>query len=66
MATTRQPQPGPERSEGLLPADEDSDDGRFEVAEEISLDEQSDTARRVGHAPDSLPGGEQPPPGARG
>ena len=42
-------QPAP-RSEGLLPAGED------DVAEEISLDQQSDQARRVGHAPADGPG----------
>lgn len=39
----------PQRSEGLLPAED-------EVAEEVSLDQQSDQARRVGHAP-SAPAG---------
>lgn len=34
----------PQRSEGLLPAED-------EVAEEVNLDQQSDQARRVGHAP---------------
>jgi hypothetical protein len=33
----------------LLPADD-------EVAEEVSLDQQSEQARRVGHAPSSPPG----------
>lgn len=66
MATTPQqddkqaPQPGnraggdpgaEQRSEGLLPAGKD-DDGRFEVAEEVSLDQQSDALRRVGQLPD--------------
>lgn len=32
-------------------ADEDSQDGRFSVAEEVSLDMQSDQARRVGEMP---------------
>jgi hypothetical protein len=45
------------RSENLLPADgagsgESSDDGRFEVAEEVNLDEQSDSTRRVGKLPE--------------
>jgi hypothetical protein len=31
-------------------------DGRFEVAEEVSLDQQSDNARRVGQAPSDVPG----------
>jgi hypothetical protein len=38
------------RSDNLLPADDKAGDGRFEVAEEVSLDQQSDTARRVGEA----------------
>jgi hypothetical protein len=46
-------QPGRQdgRSDNLLPDDGKSDDGRFEVAEEVSLDQQSDTARQVGEAP---------------
>jgi len=60
MATTDQrpdgnpqdPQPGrPERSDNLLPA-EDDEDGRFDVAEEVNLDQQSDGARRIGQAPE--------------
>jgi hypothetical protein len=39
------------RSDNLLPADGKSGDGRFDVAEEVNLDQQSDTARRVGEAP---------------
>ncbi|WP_036167185.1 hypothetical protein [Massilia sp. 9096] len=39
-----------QRSEGLLPADGESD-GRFDVAEEVSLDQQSDKMRHVGQAP---------------
>jgi hypothetical protein len=40
------------RSEDLLPAGAaDNADGRFEVAEEVSLDQQSDATRRVGQAP---------------
>lgn len=39
----------PQRSQGLLPAED-------EVAEEVSLDQQSEQARRVGHAP-SAPAG---------
>ena len=38
------------RSENLLPAD-DATDGRYDVAEEVSLDQQSDAARRVGQPP---------------
>lgn len=40
-----------QRSEGLLPAGKD-DDGRFDVAEEVNLDQQSDALRRVGQLPD--------------
>jgi hypothetical protein len=42
-----------QRSEGLLPAG-DQNDGRFEVAEEVSLDQQSDQMRHVGQAPEGL------------
>jgi hypothetical protein len=38
------------RSENLLPAD-DAADGRYDVAEEVSLDQQADATRRVGQAP---------------
>ena len=39
------------RSEGLLPAsDKDAADGRYDVAEEVNLDQQSDSARKVGQA----------------
>ncbi len=38
------------RSENLLPGEEGVEDGRFEVAEEVNLDMQSDDARRVGQA----------------
>lgn len=41
------------RSENLLPGD-DSGDGRYEVAEEVNLDQQSDQLRRVGHAPKGI------------
>jgi hypothetical protein len=42
------------RSEGLLPADDDGEDGENqgggdEVAEEVSSDQQSKQARKVGH-----------------
>lgn len=61
-----QQDPHPERSDNLLPAD-DSADGRFEVAEEVNLDQQSDDARRVGQAPDDpvpdVPGGPGGGPG---
>jgi hypothetical protein len=47
------------RSENLLPGEEGAEDGRFEVAEEVSLDIQGDDARRVGQLPgnvkDSMP-----------
>jgi hypothetical protein len=39
-----------QRSENLLSPD-GADDGRYDVAEEVNLDEQSDAARRVGKAP---------------
>lgn len=39
------------RSDNLLPGDDGAEDGRFDVAEEVSLDQQSDTARRIGQAP---------------
>jgi hypothetical protein len=44
------------RSEDLLPAGaaDNTGDGRFEVAEEVSLDQQSDATRRVGQAPKGI------------
>lgn len=39
------------RSDNLLPGQEGAEDGRFEVAEEVSLDQHSDEARRIGQAP---------------
>ena len=48
------------RSEDLLPAgaadntDNSAADGRFEVAEEVNLDQQSDSTRRVGQAPKGI------------
>ena len=49
-----QPQGGAEqRSENLLPTD-GGDDGQFNVAEEVSLDQQGDMARRVGQAPKGI------------
>jgi len=39
-----------DRSESLLPAD-DADDGRYDQAEEVNLDQQSDQLRRVGKPP---------------
>ena len=41
------------RSESLLPGD-DSGDGRYEVAEEVNLDQQSDQLRHVGQAPQGI------------
>lgn len=40
-----------QRSENLLPGEEGFEDGRFDVAEEVSLDQHSDEARRVGQMP---------------
>jgi hypothetical protein len=42
------------RSENLLPGEEGAEDGRFEVAEEVNLDMQSDDTRRVGQLPGSV------------
>jgi hypothetical protein len=44
------------RSEDLLPAGQadNTADGRFEVAEEVNLDQQSDSTRRVGQAPKGI------------
>jgi hypothetical protein len=44
------------RSENLLPAGaaDNTDDGRFDVAEEVNLDQQSDSTRRVGQAPKGI------------
>jgi hypothetical protein len=42
-----------ERSENLLPGD-DADDGRYDVAEEVNLDQQSDQLRRVGKPPKGI------------
>jgi hypothetical protein len=41
------------RSENLLPGD-GSDDGRYDVAEEVNLDQQSDQLRRVGKPPKGI------------
>lgn len=47
-----------QRSENLLPTDgggdTSGDDGRYEVAEEVNLDQQSDLARRVGKPPKGI------------
>ena len=40
-----------QRSDNLLPGEEGAEDGRFDVAEEVSLDQHSDEARRVGQVP---------------
>lgn len=50
-----QPQAGTPRADNLLPKDDADDDGRFEIAEEVSLDQQSDTLHHVGeiHAGES-------------
>jgi hypothetical protein len=42
------------RSESLLPGG-DADDGRYDVAEEVNLDQQSDQLRRVGKPPRDIP-----------
>ncbi len=52
--STSSPQPD-RRSPGLLPAD--GPDPRLEVAEEVSLDLQSDATRRVGAPPSDTPVG---------
>jgi hypothetical protein len=68
MATADQTGPGKPnkdssdaRSDNLLPAEDGKDDGRFEVAEEVSLDQQSDTARQVGHGPQPTSNEPTPP-----
>lgn len=48
-----------ERSEGLLPADD-------EVAEEVNLDQQSEQARRVGHPPNTKPADDDAAPSDAG
>ena len=62
MTTTPQGQDGnsqrapasqEQRSENLLPAD-DAADGRYDVAEEVNSDQQSDAARRVGKPPKGI------------
>jgi hypothetical protein len=58
----------PNRSDNLLPPGQDDSDGRFDVAEEVNLDEQSDAARHIGQAPANpvpkVPGAPDIPPGA--
>lgn len=44
-----------DRSEGLLPRGGETD-GRYEVAEEVSLDQQSDRARKVGSMEEAAKG----------
>jgi hypothetical protein len=51
----RAPSGAADRSENLLPAD-DAEDGRYDVAEEVNLDQQSDQLRRVGKPPKDIPG----------
>lgn len=41
------------RSDNLLPGEDGAEDGRFDVAEEVSLDQHSDSARHIGQAPDN-------------
>jgi hypothetical protein len=50
------PAHGPKQAETAEGSLEQGGDGRFEVAEEVSLDQQSDSARRVGQAPADVPG----------
>lgn len=35
--------------------DQEEDDGRFDIAEEVNFDEQSDQARQIGRPPDAFP-----------
>lgn len=49
---TPDPQP---RSENLLPGDDADDDGRFDIAEEVNLDQQSDALHHIGNLPDDSP-----------
>lgn len=51
--TQRAPAGQEQRSENLLPAD-DAADGRYDVAEEVNSDQQSDAARRVGKPPKGI------------
>jgi hypothetical protein len=43
------------RSDNLFAtdADDSGDDGRFEIAEEVSLDQQTDSSRKVGQVSDA-------------
>lgn len=51
---TKSSTPPETRSENLFATDADDSgaDGRFEVAEEVSLDQQTDSSRRVGQIAD--------------
>ena len=42
------------RADTLLPGSDGAEDGRFDVAEEVSLDQNSDQARHIGQAPDGI------------
>ncbi|GGY56706.1 hypothetical protein [Pseudoduganella albidiflava] len=53
--TQRATEQGGARSEGLLPAGGEAD-GRFEVGEEVSFDQQSDQARKVGSMDETAKG----------
>jgi hypothetical protein len=52
-AAPGQAQRAENRSENLLPGD-DAKDGRYGVAEEVNLDQQSDRLRRVGKPPKGI------------
>jgi hypothetical protein len=57
------------RSDNLLSADSEIDDGPFSVSEEVSLDQQSDAVRHVGQLPQDTSaehGGEIPASDAMG
>ncbi len=54
-----------ERSESLLPGD-DAEDGRYDVAEEVNLDQQSDQLRRVGKPPKGIASSALPDDGSKG
>lgn len=43
-----------QRSDNLLPGVEGFEDGRFDIAEEVSLDQHSDQARQIGQAPNGI------------
>lgn len=52
------------RSDNLLPGEDGAEDGRFDVAEEVSLDQQSDSARHIGQVSGGpLPSGQTPSEG---